>query len=69
MCVRNKTGSGRGSKYAIKKRNKRQIASTSAGVSFIEDDKKIEIRKTGRQKGAVKVKGKKTRRRKKNYRC
>lgn len=51
MCVRNKTGSGRGSKYAIKKRNKRQIASTSAGVSFIEDDKKNrdkENRKTER---------------------
>lgn len=68
MCVRNKIGSGRKASTQSKE-NKRQIASTSAGVSFIEDDKKIEIRKTGRQKGAVKVKGKKTRRRKKNYRC
>lgn len=39
------------------------------GFHLLKTIKKIEIRKTGRQKGAVKVKGKKNMAKKKNYRC
>lgn len=68
MCVRNKIGSGRKASTQSKE-NKRQIASTSAGVSFIEDDKKNRDKENRKTERSSESKREKNTAKKKNYRC